>query len=99
MSPASSASPGSSATSPTTRALRALEMLRDHRAQRFEPPAGLDSVAAREKALATGWKHGARVAFDAPAARVAPWVHAVMGRLEPQGEGCVLVGTTSNPEM
>ncbi|WP_341927471.1 WYL domain-containing protein [Nocardioides psychrotolerans] len=68
-------------------------------AHRFEPPAGLDPVAALEEALATGWEHETRVVLDAPMARVAPWVHPTMGRLEPLGDGCVLVGTTSNPEM
>ncbi|GEP37714.1 transcriptional regulator [Nocardioides psychrotolerans] len=67
--------------------------------QRFEPPAGLDPVAALEEALSSGWEHETRVVLDAPLARVAPWVHPTMGRLESLGEGCVLVGTTSNPEM
>jgi hypothetical protein len=39
------------------------------------------------------------VAFDAPLAEVAPWIRSPMGRLEPSGEGCVLVGSTSNPVM
>ncbi len=70
--------------------------------QRFDPPEGLDPVAALEHALATGWEHATRVVFDAPPERVAPWVHPAMGRLAPLeggAGGCVLVGTTSNAEM
>jgi len=39
------------------------------------------------------------VAFDAPLVDVAPWLPAPMGRLEPSGTGCVLIGSTSNPGM
>lgn len=65
----------------------------------FEPPAGLDPVAVLEENLGRGWEHPTRVRFDAPLADVAPWIRATMGRLEPLGEGCVLVGSTSNPAM
>ncbi|MEV4366819.1 MULTISPECIES: WYL domain-containing protein [unclassified Nonomuraea] len=65
----------------------------------FRPPDGLDPVAALEENLGTGWAYAARVVFDAPLAEVAPWVHPPMGRLEPHGEGCVLVGSTGNPAM
>ncbi|MDR6593967.1 helix-turn-helix transcriptional regulator [Saccharothrix longispora] len=65
----------------------------------FEPPAGLDPVAAVEENLGTGWEFPTRVVFHAPPAEVAPWVRPPMGRLAPLGEGCVLVGSTSNPAM
>ncbi|RSN05160.1 ArsR family transcriptional regulator [Nonomuraea sp. WAC 01424] len=65
----------------------------------FCPPDGLDPVAALEENLGTGWEYATRVVFDAPLAEVAPWVRPPMGRLEPYGEGCVLVGSTSNPAM
>ena len=65
----------------------------------FEPPDGLDPVAALEENLGTGWEFPARVAFDAPPAEVAPWIRPPMGRLHPSGEGCVLTGSTSNPAM
>jgi len=65
----------------------------------FEPPDGLDPVAAVESNLGTGWEFPTRVVFDAPMAEVTPWIRAPMGRLEPWGEGCVLVGSTSNPAM
>jgi hypothetical protein len=39
------------------------------------------------------------VVFDAPLSEVARWVRPPMGRLEPSGDGCVLVGSTSNPTM
>jgi predicted DNA-binding transcriptional regulator YafY len=65
----------------------------------FVPPDDLDPVAALEANLGTGWEYPTRVAFDAPADAVAPWIRPVMGRLEPSGGGCVLTGSTSNPAM
>ncbi|MEW9550400.1 helix-turn-helix transcriptional regulator [Nonomuraea sp. NPDC050783] len=66
----------------------------------FEPPGGLDPVAALEEHLGTGWEFATRVVFDAPSAEVAPWIRPPMGRLEPVGDGgCLLVGSTSNPAM
>lgn len=65
----------------------------------FVPPADLDPVAAVEENLGRGWEFATRVAFDAPLAEVAPWIAPPMGRLEPAGDGCVLVGSTSNPAM
>jgi predicted DNA-binding transcriptional regulator YafY len=67
--------------------------------QRFEPPEDLDPVAAVEENLGVGWEFDTRVVFDAPVAEVAPWVRPAMGGLEPAGQGCVLVGSTSNPTM
>lgn len=68
-------------------------------AHAFEPPDGLDPVAALEENLGTGWEFATRVVFDAPPAEVAPWIRPPMGRLEPSGDGCVLIGSTSNPAM
>lgn len=34
-----------------------------------------------------------------PPAAVAPWIRPPMGRLGPLGDGCVLTGTTRNPQM
>jgi predicted DNA-binding transcriptional regulator YafY len=65
----------------------------------FERPDGLDPVAALEENLGIGWEFPTRVAFHAPSAQVAPWIRPPMGRLEPSAEGCVLIGSTSNPEM
>ncbi len=65
----------------------------------FTPPEGLDPVAALETNLATGWEYPTRVVFDAPLADVAQWIRAPMGRLEPAGTGCRLIGSTSNPAM
>jgi predicted DNA-binding transcriptional regulator YafY len=65
----------------------------------FEPPDGLDPVAAVEENLGTGWEFSARVVFHAPRDEVAPWIRPPMGRLEPSGDGCVLVGSTRNPAM
>ncbi|GAA3729952.1 WYL domain-containing protein [Plantactinospora mayteni] len=68
-------------------------------ADTFEPPDGLDPVAALEENLGSGWEFPTRVVFDAPVAEVAPWIRPLMGRLEPSGDGCVLVGSTGNPSM
>ena len=65
----------------------------------FVPPADLDPVAELEANLGTGWEFTARVRFDAPVDAVAPWVRPPMGRLETDGEGCLLVGSTGNPAM
>ena len=66
---------------------------------RFEPPADLDPVAVLEHNLGVGWEYDTRVVFEAPLARVAPWIRPPMGRLEEYGDGCVLLGSTSNPTM
>jgi predicted DNA-binding transcriptional regulator YafY len=65
----------------------------------FKPPDGLDPVAALEENLGIGWEFQTRVVFAAPLADVAPWIRPPMGRLEPSEDGCVLVGSTSNPAM
>ncbi|WP_431961697.1 helix-turn-helix transcriptional regulator [Actinacidiphila sp. bgisy160] len=65
----------------------------------FEPPRGLDPVAVLEENLGLGWEFATRVVFDTPLAEVAPWIRPPMGRLEPAGDGCVLVGSTRNPDM
>lgn len=70
-----------------------------HRDAGFEPPADLDAAAVLEEHLGSGWEFPTRVAFDAPVADVAPWIRSPMGRLEESGDGCVLVGSTSNPTM
>jgi predicted DNA-binding transcriptional regulator YafY len=65
----------------------------------FEMPDDLDPVAALEENLGVGWEFPTRVVFDAPMAEVARWIRPPMGRLEPSGDGCVLVGSTNNPAM
>ncbi|MEU9243339.1 WYL domain-containing protein [Streptomyces sp. NPDC048385] len=66
----------------------------------FDPPKGLDPIAALEENLGLGWQFATRVTFDAPLAEVAPWVRPPMGRIESLGEDwCVLVGSTRNPDM
>jgi predicted DNA-binding transcriptional regulator YafY len=66
----------------------------------FEPPEGLDPVAALEENLASGWEHDVRVVLHAPMADVAPYLRPTMGRLAPLGDDhCVVTGTTSNPAM
>jgi predicted DNA-binding transcriptional regulator YafY len=64
-----------------------------------EPPEDLDPVAAVEENLGVGWRFTTRVVFDAPIDEVARWVRPPMGRLEPSGDGCVLLGSTRNPGM
>jgi predicted DNA-binding transcriptional regulator YafY len=65
----------------------------------FTPPEGLDAVAVLEENLGAGWEFTTRVVFHAPLDEVAPWIRPPMGRLEPSGDRCVLVGSTSNPAM
>ncbi len=65
----------------------------------IEPPTGLDPVAYLEEHLGTGWPFETHVEFDAAHDDVAPYVAAPMGRLRPDGPGCVLRGTTRNPAM
>ncbi len=65
----------------------------------FDAPDIADPAAALEQSLGTGWEFPTRVVFDAPLAEVAPWTRPPMGRLEPLGDRCVLVGSTSNPAM
>jgi predicted DNA-binding transcriptional regulator YafY len=67
--------------------------------EEFTPPDDLDPVGVLEQHLGIGWPFATRVVFDAPAAEVARWVRPPMGRLEPSGDGCVLVGSTNNPTM
>jgi predicted DNA-binding transcriptional regulator YafY len=65
----------------------------------FSPPEGLDPVVALEDHLGVGWEFATRVVFEAPITDVAPWIPPAMGRLEVHGAGCVLHGSTSNPQM
>ncbi|CAM5297646.1 helix-turn-helix transcriptional regulator [Streptomyces canus] len=65
----------------------------------FDVPDGLDPVAVLEENLGKGWEFPTRVVFDAPMAEVLPSIRPPMGRLEPSGDGCVLVGSTRNPTM
>jgi len=65
----------------------------------FTPPDDLDPVAALEAHLGVGWQYPTRVVFHAPQERVAPWIRPPMGRLTPDGDRCVLVGSTRNPAM
>ena len=66
---------------------------------RFQRPDDLDPVAALEENLGTGWEYATRVVFHAPLDQVAPWIPHPAGRLSAVDEGCVLEGSTGNPEM
>ena len=68
-------------------------------ADTFEPPDNLEPVSTVEEHLGTGWEFPTRVVFDAQFEKVTPWIRPPMGRLEPLGSGCVLIGSTSNPVM
>jgi len=65
------------------------------------PPPDLDPIAWFEQQLGVGWKYPTHVVFEAPLADVAPHITPPMGRLEATDEGghCVLIGTTSSPDM
>ncbi|WP_308201189.1 helix-turn-helix transcriptional regulator [Paractinoplanes maris] len=67
--------------------------------QTFTPPDNLDPVAALDQNLGAGWKYPTKVIFHAPHDAVAPYIRGPMGRLEPDGDRCVLTGTTGNPQM
>lgn len=67
--------------------------------EEFTPPEDLDPVAAVEENLGIGWEYATRVVFDAPPSTVSRYMRSAMGRLEPLGEGSVLIGSTSNPAM
>ncbi|MET8147908.1 helix-turn-helix transcriptional regulator [Actinoplanes sp. NPDC049668] len=62
-------------------------------------PDHLDPVAMLEENLGKGWRYPTRVLFHAPRAKVAPWIRPPMGRLDPDGDRCILVGSTQNPAM
>lgn len=65
-------------------------------AGRFEPPAGLDPVAALEEHLAVGWEHRTEVVIDAAVDELG-WLNRTMGRLEPiDAASTRLLGSTSN---
>jgi len=65
----------------------------------FERPADLDPVSSLEQHLGVGWEHSTRVVFEASVEEAQRWVHPAMGVLERHTDGCVLVGSTSNPTM
>ncbi|MGX1274478.1 hypothetical protein RKD18_007672 [Streptomyces phaeoluteigriseus] len=56
-------------------------------------------MALLEENLGLGWQYPTQVVFDAPVHEVAPWIRPSMGRLEPRGDGCALIGSTRNPAM
>ncbi len=71
----------------------------EHTRYSFNPPDGLDPVAALEENLGEGWEFPARVVFEAPLSEVGPWIRPPMGHLAAHPSGCVLTGSTSNPAM
>ena len=66
---------------------------------RSSPPEDLDAIRMLEEHLGQGWPLPTRVRFRSPVETVRPWVRSTMGTLEPDGDECVLVGSTNNPEM
>lgn len=71
----------------------------EHVSGTFTPPEALDPVATLEANLGEGWEFSTRVVFEASQSDVEAWVRPPMGRLGPHPDGCVLVGSTSNPTM
>ncbi len=64
----------------------------------FDPPRGLDPVAALEEHLGLGWEYEVEVVVQAPLEAVARCVPRTLGRLEPvDAETTRLEGSTSNP--
>jgi predicted DNA-binding transcriptional regulator YafY len=65
--------------------------------ERFEPPEGLDPLAALEEQMSQGWPYAVEVVLDAPIDEVRPWIARSLGRLEAVDDGHTrLVGTTEN---
>jgi len=62
-------------------------------------PEDLDAIRVLKENLGQGWPLRTRVRFLAPIEAVRPWVRAAMGALESDGDECVLIGSTNNPEM
>ncbi len=67
--------------------------------QRFEPPAGLDALAAVEEQLSMGWRYAVEVVIDAPVEECRHWLPRSFGRLEEiDATSTRLVATTDEPE-
>jgi predicted DNA-binding transcriptional regulator YafY len=67
--------------------------------QTFEPPAGLDPLAALEEQLSRGWKYAVDVVIEAPLEECRHWLPRTLGHLEAIDDGSTrLVATTDEPE-
>ncbi len=66
---------------------------------RADVPPDLDAVEELERNLGQSWSLDTRVRFGAPAEQVRQWLPGPMGELIADGDECLLVGTTSNPQM
>jgi predicted DNA-binding transcriptional regulator YafY len=67
--------------------------------ERFDPPPGLDALAAVEEQLAMGWKHDVEALIDAPIEDCRSWLPRSFGRLEAIDETTTrLVATTDEPD-
>ncbi|MCB0891307.1 MAG: WYL domain-containing protein, partial [Propionibacteriaceae bacterium] len=67
---------------------------------RADVPADLDAVAQLEHSLSQSWDYPTRVRFPRTTPeRVRPWLPGTMGELVADGDDCLLLGTTSNPDM
>lgn len=65
----------------------------------FDPPAGLDLLAAVEEHLSEGWLLEVEVIIEAPLDHVRCWLPRQLGRLDPLPDGHTrLRGTTSTPD-
>jgi len=63
-------------------------------------PEDLDAVAQLESSLSHGWQYATRVRFPGLSAEaVRHWLPGPMGDLVVDGADCVLIGTTSSPDM
>lgn len=67
--------------------------------QSFEPPTGLDALAAVEEQLSTGWRYAVEVEIAAPREECRHWLPRTFGRLEEIDDRTTrLVATTDEPE-
>jgi predicted DNA-binding transcriptional regulator YafY len=71
----------------------------DVRPETFDPPPGLDALAAVEEQLSSGWRYSVEVEIDAPLEECRHWLPRTFGRLEDiDGASTRLVATTDEPE-
>lgn len=62
-------------------------------------PAELDAVHELERHLGQSWSLPTRVRFHVPVEHVRHWLPGPMGELVADGDECLVLGTTSNPQM
>lgn len=87
-----------SQTADARRVLRLDRMLRVETTEgTYTVPADLDPTRDVEEHLTDGWTYEVEIRIDVPHATAARCVPSALGRLRPDGERCLLRGSTDNP--